>query len=285
MVDLPPEGADVVEWLCWWDKKKIKKFKKNVRFSTWHSRFSWLDKEYYHTKEYLDLVKEFVYCYSYLCSNKAIKLKDKKWWSSIETKYDMDAVTLIYLLKQMHLLCWKNIWYNKWILVRWFAFDKDFLKHWTNKLWDKKLWKNIDSQRLPNDYVKFFETWDLKYLEKNSFLKYKNYISIGKLFKFLGYLLNDVDTYYWHDISFKKFKADEVREDVIYLFYHWFKNLVEILDIDEKEKEYLIKWRIVNKSKFDAISEKVDKTNADRYAKTLLYLIDKYPKQLIKELF
>lgn len=278
---------DFIIDLFGWDKKKIKKYKSEVRRDSRYQKQQPSDKKFYHNDEYLDLIKEFIYCYTELCSWYCIDFKKEKKWNGADAWYDIDIITILYLLKIMHDYNNDKVWYNKWILVRWFAFDKNFLKYSTNKLWNNDaIWKSIKNQRLPNDYIKFFETWDIKYLEKNSFLKYKKRIDINKLLNFLLHFLGCVDGYLLDMDIDPDARPKKIEKDIAELFKWWFENFVDKLDIEEQKKEYIRKWQVIRTvPKFEVIMKKDFKEN-DRgwYTGALYYLCKKYPKQLTEAL-
>ena len=182
--------------------------------------YIWGKKHRRDIKDYRNLIYEFVTCYEILYVMGAIKkdekIKELKWSKA----YDEDVLIILCIIKQLHKSNWEKISNKDLILIWWLAFDKEVYKNESRLKWKKEIKNILKYQKLPKDYLNFFDKKDNKYLDKNSFQKYIARLNIERIKNFLIIILEAIDCIQWKDLTFYIFSFPSSFDEC----FHYYVN-------------------------------------------------------------
>ena len=200
------------------------------------------------------LALEFSFIYRLLLREKKIDLIESLKLSKKTKWYDVDIISILYLLKVIHTASNKTkkripVPDRKLIITWWFVLDEDYQKYYS-KIWPKKLKDLILEHKKPYDYEQYLKDWELSKLKNNnSFHKYlgrayNNWLK-NKVILFLWTILSEIDDYIASEISPKRY-----IKVVLNTYETGFTNLVNDLDIwrrdmssfDYIRSKYLVMW-------------------------------------------
>lgn len=277
-----------------YDKKIQKQFQKNNYLDVFEKvskKFNLkFDKEkylkpkfkkssYYDDDKYSELARYFTFCYSLLCKKWIIDLPSKIKELNKTGHYDIDVITLLCIFKRMWEAQWttrKKIRNSDLILLWWILFDNKIQKEkkrWKDDMWE--LLKNIKKKK-PSDYDNFFNEKDYKYLDKNSFQKYKRRLDSEKIKVFMTEIFETCEEL-----------APSMREISISDFFEvWFYIYVCNLKLDwlKKYKDLKYNYDVIQRILSKSWEKKDLKSNNSRVLDYIYkYYTDAFYKSFLKK--
>ncbi len=219
------------------------------------------------------LALEFSYIYKLLLREKKIDLKESLKQSKKTKWYDVDIISILYLMKLIHTanntkekIPLPN---RKLIVIWWLVLDEDYQKYYS-KIWPKKLKEVVWKHKKPHDYEQYLTDWDLNKLKNNnSFHKYltrayENWLK-DKVILFLWTILSEIDEYAMYGLSPKWY-----NKTILKTYEIGFSNIINDLEI----------WR----SGMGKITYIIRKNNAMWYKECLDVAVVQYKNKLYKRL-